>query len=65
MYVLIFFRILGDTEAWNRLMRLATERETATTRTITDPRVVANGIAIRLGVGMLVYCLVYIGDCIT
>lgn len=33
-------------------MRLPTERETTTTRTITDLRIVANGLAVRLGVGM-------------
>jgi hypothetical protein len=37
---------------WRKLLSLPSEWETATTRTITDSRVVANGVGIRLGVGM-------------
>lgn len=43
-------------------MSFTTERETVTTRIITDPRIITNGLGIRLGVGMI-SVLHYFEDC--
>ncbi|KAI9553876.1 putative MLH2 [Daphnia sinensis] len=47
--ILIDKRIFGDLEGWRKLLSLPNEWESATTRTITDVRLVANGVGIRLG----------------
>ncbi|XP_057375180.1 PMS1 protein homolog 1-like isoform X2 [Daphnia carinata] len=46
--ILIDKRIFGDLEGWRKLLCLQSEWENATTRTITDVRLVANGVGIRL-----------------
>ncbi|XP_046453620.1 PMS1 protein homolog 1-like isoform X3 [Daphnia pulex] len=58
--MLIDKKTFGDLMGWRKLLSLPSEWETATTRTITDSRVVANGVGIRLGVdsddaGVVVY----------
>lgn len=51
----VHFRLLEDPGLWDALISLSTEWETATTMTITDPRIVFNGLAIRLYKGMALF----------
>lgn len=49
--LLFFYRILEDPGIWEVLTSLPTEWETASTQIITDPRIQANGLGIRMCTG--------------